>query len=53
MQQEEAEVKYQLGLSQLFPPVPQTRDDLVIYGAVLEGRIKIHLHANVPVPDSR
>lgn len=53
MQQEEAEVKYQSGLPQLFPPVPQTHDDLVIYGTALEERIKIHQRTNVPVPDSR
>lgn len=52
VQQEEAQVKYQSGLSQLFPPVPHTRDDLVIYGVALEERIKIHLHTIVPVPDS-
>lgn len=46
VQQEEAEVKYQSGFSQLFPPVPQTRDDLVIYGVALEEPIKIHLHTN-------
>lgn len=53
VQQEEAEVKYQSGFSQLFPPVPQTGDDLVIYGVALEQRIKLHLHTNVPGPDSR
>lgn len=51
-QQEEADVKYQSGLSQLVPPVPQACHDRVIYGAALEERIKIHLRTNVPVPDS-
>lgn len=51
VRQEEAEVKYQSAFSQLFPPVPQTRSDLVIYGTALEQRIKIH--TNMPVPASR
>lgn len=43
VQQEEAEVKYHSCFTLMFSPVPQAHGDLVIYDAVVEEQIRIHL----------